>query len=193
MPTQNSAAEFSLSMDEVRSLVDAAGTFRNRVLIRTLYYTGIRRQELCDLEVPDIDFDRHRIYVRHGKGNKSRIVPIPKDLATDFRMLIGRRRSGPVFLSQRGHKLATRTVNYIVARAGKLAGISNPNPRRKTINPHILRHTFARQYLRNGGQMYRLSQILGHASVAVTHAVYGTASEEEIQEEYNKVLGGITV
>lgn len=188
MKSQNKAAEFTLTQDEVQRLIDATTTFRNRVIIRTLSATGIRREELCNLDVPDVDLDRQRLIIRHGKGDKSRIVPFPETLTADLRALIGRRATGPVFLSQRGGRLAPRAVSYIVEAAGKAANITNPNPTRKTINPHLLRHTFARHYLHNGGRMHLLSQILGHKNISITHAVYGTASEQEIQEEYRRVM-----
>jgi len=72
---------------------------------------------------------------------------------------------------------------------GAKAGISNPNPRLVNINPHLLRHSFARHYLAKGGDLRKLSQLLGHANVAITHAVYGTASEEEMQDEYRTLMG----
>lgn len=187
--SQNSAAEFTLSEQEIQRLIDSTTTFRNRVLIRTLYLTGIRREELCNLDVADVQLDRKRLTIRHGKGDKSRIVPLTDSLVNDLRALIGRRSTGPVFVSQRGGRLNARTVNYIVEDAGKGAGLTNPNPERKTINPHLLRHSFARHYLHNGGRMHLLSQILGHADVSITHSVYGTASAEEVQEEYGKVMG----
>jgi len=188
---QNKASEFCLTEEEVRRLILAPTNFRDRVILKTLYFTGIRREELCNLDVEDVDLERKRIHIRNGKGGKSRIVPIPDTLVADLRALIGRRKSGPVFLSQRGDRLAPRSVNYVVAQAGRLAGIRNPNPKRKEINPHLLRHSFARHYLKRGGRMHKLSQILGHDSVAITHSIYGTASEEEVAEEYAQVMGNM--
>jgi len=80
-------------------------------------------------------------------------------------------------------------VNHIVARAGELANLKNPNPKRRQINPHLLRHSFARHYLSRGGDIRLVSQILGHQDVAITHSVYGTASQEEIQKEYDRIMG----
>lgn len=189
--TQNSASEFTLSEREITQLINAARTFRDRVLIQTLYLTGMRREELCNLDVPDVQIDKRRILIRHGKGDKSRIVPLSESLTANLRALIGRRKRGPVFISQRGGRLSPRTVNHVIARAGELAGLTNPNPRRRKINPHLLRHSFARHYLARGGDIRLLSQILGHQNVAITHSVYGTASEEEIQNEYERIMGQI--
>ena len=190
--TQNAAAEFELSEEQVYVLIRSARSFRDRVILELLYSCGLRRSEVCALNVPDIDFSNIWLVIRCGKGSKLRIAPFGVNLADDLRILIGRRQTGPVFISLRGERLSTRSVNYIVEQAGRVAGLRNPNPRRANINPHLLRHSFARHFLRRGGRMHVLSQILGHASIATTHAVYGTASTEDIGKEYQKVFSAIS-
>ncbi len=187
---QNSAAEFTLSLDEIQQLFEAARNTRDELIVRVLYFGGIRRQELCDLDVPDIQWDRERVVIRSGKGGKSRTILLPLSVLEGLRKHLGRRRVGPVFQSERkGKRLSVRGVNHIVATIGDRAGVSNPNPRLVNVNPHLLRHSFARHYLAKGGDIRKLSQLLGHANVAITHAVYGTASEEEMQEEYRRLMG----
>ena len=187
---QNSAAEFTLSPEEIQRLFSAARNTRDELIVRVLYFGGIRRQELCKLDVADVQLDRGRILVRSGKGGKSRVVLLPDSMTDDLRKHIGRRRVGPLFQSARGNKrLSVRGVNHIVAAIGERAGVSNPNPRLQHVNPHLLRHSFARHYLAKGGDIRKLSQLLGHANVAITHAVYGTASEDEMNEEYHRLMG----
>ena len=187
---QNSAAEFTLTPEEIERLFKAARTTRDELIVRVLYYGGIRRQELADLDVPDVQADRGRLVVRSGKGDKSRVVILPESVMSDLEKHIGRRRVGPLFQSERkGKRLSVRGVNHIVSTIGERAGVSNPNPRLQHINPHLLRHSFARHYLAKGGDIRKLSQLLGHANVAITHAVYGTASEEEMQDEYRRLMG----
>lgn len=190
--TQNAAAEFELSEEQVHVLIRSTRSFRDRVILGLLYSCGLRRSEVCALDVPDIDFSNIWLVIRSGKGSKLRIAPLGDNLADDLRVLIGRRQTGPVFISLRGERLSTRSVNHIVEQAGRVAGLRNPNPRRANINPHLLRHSFARHFLRRGGRMHVLSQILGHASIATTHAVYGTASTEDIGKEYRKVFSVIS-
>ena len=67
---QNSAAEFTFSDDEVQCLFKTARTTQDALIVRVLYFSGIRRQEICDLDVPDIQFDRGRAVVRSGNGRK---------------------------------------------------------------------------------------------------------------------------
>jgi len=188
MNSQNDAGQFTLTDQEVDKLIDCASSNRNRLILKVLSKTGLRRQELCNLDIEDLQLDRGRLIVRHGKGDKRRFVPISDSLAAELRAFVERRTTGPLFRSQRGGRLVPRTINHIIKAAGDLAKITNPNPDRKQIGPHLLRHTFSRHYLRDGGRMYILSQILGHANVSITHAVYGTASEDEIQQEYRKVM-----
>lgn len=187
---QNAAAEFTLTVEEIERLFRAAVSKRDELILRTLYFGGLRRQELCDLDVPDVQADRGRLIVNAGKGDKSRIVMLPESLVAELVKHIGRRRVGPLFQSERGGKrLSVRSVNHILASTGERAHVTNPNPRLAHVNPHLLRHSFARHYLARGGDLRKLSQLLGHASVAITHAVYGTASEDEIQSEYRRLMG----
>ena len=188
--TQNNAAFFTLSLEEIHRLFTAAGSERDELILRTLYFTGIRREELTNLDVADVHLDRQRIHVRHGKGDKSRLVPITTELATGLSRYIGRRSTGPLFRSQRDGRLSVRAINHIVATAGDAAGIRNPHPERKHVSPHLMRHCFARHYLAAGGDLRKVSQILGHANVGITHAIYGTATEEEIADEYGRIMGG---
>ena len=192
---QNDAASFTLSREEVERLFAAAASTRDDLILRTLYFTAVRREELTAINVEDVDLDRRRVYIRNGKGGKSRMVPLTADLTNRLRKHIGRRRKGPLFLSNRNAALSVRSVNHIVATTGERAGLTNPNPRLQHINPHLLRHSFVRHYLSAGGDLRKVSQIIGHANVAITHAVYGTASEEEIADEYETLMGsaGITI
>ena len=187
---QNSAAEFTLTPEEIERLFAAARNTRDELIVRVLYFGGIRRQELCNLDVSDVQLDRGRVVIRSGKGGKSRVVLLPDAMLDGLGKFIGKRRVGPLFRSERGNKrLSVRGVNHIVETIGERAGVTNPNPRLKHVNPHLLRHSFARHYLAKGGDIRKLSQLLGHANVAITHAVYGTASEEEMQDEYRRLMG----
>jgi integrase len=175
----------SLSKEDVRKLVESAISVRDRILIKMLYYTGVRREEVCNLGVEDVDLLKPQIAIQQSRA---RTVPIPKDLARDLRTLIGHRKSGPVFVSHRGSKIAPRTINYVVAQAGKRAGIKNPNPQRRNITPQLLRHTFAHHYLRHEGEIQRLAYILGHSSVSTTYSAYGRPSQEGIVGEYEGIV-----
>ena len=191
MRSQQGAGDYCLQPDQVKKLIYSTDNFRNRTIIKTLAYTGIRREELTGLDIEDIDFDLNRIRIRAGKGNKERMVPASQNLLPDIKFLIETRKIGPVFLSERKGRLMKRQINRIVARAGEKAELKNPNPRLKNINPHILRHSYGRLYLKAGGKMERLQQILGHSSVNTTIGIYGVPSMNDIQEEFEDIFEDI--
>ena len=66
--------------------------------------------------------------------------------------------------------------------------MKHPSPRHRVINPHLIRHTFAREWKKNGGDLESLSKILGHSSVAMTIDLYGTKSVEDLREDYQRVM-----
>jgi len=189
--TQNKASEFTLSREKIDALFNAANSIRDRTLLKVLYHCALRRAEAVALDVRDIDFAAKRIHVVSGKGDKERIVPVPPQVLSDLRFLIGGRVAGPVFLSQKGIGRAIRKqrVNEILAAVGEKAGITNPNPRRRSINPHLLRHSFARHFLDAGGSLRSLSYILGHSSISTTGDVYGTPSVAFVEKEYREAMG----
>jgi integrase/recombinase XerD len=109
MKQQMRASAYHLKPAEVKKLSIATNNFRDRCLVKTLFWLGLRRQELCGLDVRDIDFDRKRVKIR-GKGDKVRIIPIVDDeFMSDLRHLLGARQEGPVFLSNQGKCISIRT------------------------------------------------------------------------------------
>ncbi|MBW1812293.1 MAG: site-specific integrase [Deltaproteobacteria bacterium] len=80
-------------------------------------------------------------------------------------------------------------MNRIVSKAGLRAGIQNPNPSLKNINPHLLRHSFSGNAKKGGLRIDVLSLILGHSSTKTTMDMYGTPNIDDIQEEYEKKVG----
>ncbi len=108
MKTQQGAGDYCLSPDNIKSLLYNTDNFRNRTIIKTLAYTGIRREELTNLDIEDIDFNLNRIRIRSGKGNKERMVPASQNLLPDLKFLMETRKRGPIFLSERGGRLMKR-------------------------------------------------------------------------------------
>lgn len=142
---------------------------RDRAIVLMLLDTGIRASELCNLIVGDFDQVTGHVVVRRGKGGKARIVLASK--ATNkavWRYLLERTEkdgnpdpTAPLFASDRGGYLRPMTRGSLLAllkRAGDRAGVPN-------VHPHRFRHTFAIEYLRNGGDIYTLQSILGHSSL----------------------------
>lgn len=183
MKQQMRASAYHLKPAEIRKLVIATTNFRDRCIIKTLYWLGLRRKELVELDIRDIDFERKRIMVRQGKGGKTRIVPIIDDeYLGDLKHLIGNQAAGPIFTSSTGKPLAIRTINYVVENTGQRANIQNPNPARRHMNPHIFRHSIARYLKSKGFTAEWIQNFLGHQSYQTTMDMYGTISIDEMQE-----------
>ena len=183
------ASAYHLKPSDVRKLLLSANNFRDRCLIKTLWWLGVRRSELIHLDVRDFDEERKRITVRKGKGGKTRIIPIINDeYLSDLLILIGGRKTGPIFLSNRNCAMSLRSVNRIVATLGVQAGISNPNPRLTHLNPHLFRHSIARFLKSKRFSAEWIQNFLGHESYKTTMDMYGTLSIDEMQEVAERLL-----
>ncbi len=186
---QNKPSEFTLSKREVRQLVNGAPTFLYRCIIKMFVQTGIRRFELAALDLRDIDMKRRHLHIRNGKGGKERTVIITEDLLTDLKHLVGSRKTGPIFMSNRGGAYSLRAVNKIVTQVGTAAAVEHPDPTKTNITCHLLRHTFARQWKKDPTRSREsLSKILGHASLATTEDEYGTETIQDVQENYDGAI-----
>jgi len=134
---------------------------RNRAIVLVMLDTGIRASELCDLKTEDVDNRNNRIFVRQGKGMKERMLPFsPRTGQMIWRYLAARKDSrpeDPLFVSKLNRPMSRTKLSEMFRNIGKRAGVLN-------VHPHRFRHTFAIQYLRNGGNAYTLQAMLGHSS-----------------------------
>lgn len=179
-------SEFHLSEDELNSLIAHTQSERDRLMVQLFILTGIRRAELRGLKIADIEFDRRRIIIRHGKGDKQRIVFIPTRLLSRLRRYCNTQTGKWLFPGRYG-QMSLRNINYVVASAGQRAGITHPNPRYRDISPHLLRHSFARHWKRAGGSLETLRRLLGHSSLRTTMDLYGVESQDEAEQHYRNI------
>jgi site-specific recombinase XerD len=162
---------------EIRKLLKAAGSARNRAIIGILLGCGLRVAEVSALDVAELIEEQGGmlLYVRQGKGRRDRTVPVGRDVVGLIRVYLketGRtiRTTGPLFLthdngagSREKRHLSARSVGIMLAHVVRRAGIDG-----KRISPHSLRHSFAIRALRRGGNFMAVSKLLGHASIATT-------------------------
>ena len=181
-------SEFHLSAAEIKKLLNANLSARDAALVRALAETGIRRFELANLETRDLDLANHLLTVRHGKGNKSRQVPITAELLNRLNTILSLGFGVPIFRGRNGGRLSLRQINRIVAKAARKAGLKSPNPRYRNVGCHLLRHSFARLWKSRNGSIESLSKILGHSSVKTTWDLYGTESLADVQANYRKIM-----
>ena len=134
---------------------------RNRTIILLLLDTGMRASELCGLDFSHVDTHNRRVRVM-GKGAKERTIPFsPRTGQALWRYLTARpdvRANDPLIATQDEHDLTRSRLLKILVTIGKNSGVSK-------VHPHRFRHTFAIQYIRNGGDPYTLQALLGHSSL----------------------------
>lgn len=188
--TQYKNSQFKLTVNEVEKVLSAATSFRNKMIIESLYYPALRREEVVNLDIRDIDFKRGRINIL-GKGNKLSPIPVSSiypQYLNNLKFIIGKRLTGPVFLSNRNKKFSLSMINKIVAKIGKKSGVKNPNPRFNQLNPHLFRHTQARHLKNLKFPTEFIQHYLRHDSYKTTMDEYGTMSIDDCEKEANKLL-----
>jgi integrase len=186
--SQLTNAEYHLTASQMNKIIRAANSPRDRLILKMLAETGLRRFEITAIRIEDCRLNERLLYVRQGKGSKSRLVPLTISLLHFLKTRIVDRTDGPLFMSARNSGLSTRQINRIVAEAGTKASVTNPNPKYNRITPHLFRHSFARLWKDRGGSIEALSKIMGHQSTATTWDLYGTMSIRDVQKEYQKVI-----
>jgi integrase/recombinase XerD len=156
---------------------------RNRAILETLYSTGLRRSELVDLKLYDLDVAHGVLLVRHGKGGKDRMVPVgERALAWLDRYLLEVRPElvrepdeGFVFLTKDGNSLLPATLNVVARRYLRSAGVAAQG------SCHLFRHTMATQMMEDGAGLRFVQEMLGHAQPAstevYTHVAIGKLKE----------------
>lgn len=153
---------------EVAALVNAASPGRDHTLLVTAQFLGLRVAELCRLQIADLDLDRRLAFVRGGKGDKDRCVPISSKLEGPLRQWLGGRPAGFVFPgAKEGKPLSVRTAQRVIKRAAVAAGIPGATAPRK-VTPHKMRHAFATTLLDRGATIREVQEALGHADVGTT-------------------------
>jgi integrase/recombinase XerD len=158
-----------LSTEEVAQLIDSALTPFHRILLMTLYATGVRRAELAGLKITDIDSRRMIIHIQGGKGRKDRDVMLSPKLWEALREYWRGLRRKPrnwLFPGGRSHTgdrhISPKTIWNACGSAAQRAGI------RKKIHPHTLRHCFATHRLEAGADLRTIQILLGHRDLEET-------------------------
>jgi integrase/recombinase XerD len=162
--------------EQLQKILERTATNRDRLLLCTLFYLGLRVSEACKLEVQDLDFERRFLAVREGKGCKDRVLPLPKALVGRLRGWIGGRTSGPVFESRKGGRLSTRRVQCLVRELASAAGLPGVADGRR-YTPHKFRHAFASSRLERGADIRAVQELLGHSSIQTTSIYLHTTPE----------------
>jgi len=180
--------------DEMNRLLD--GTFftddlegtRNRLIMMTLYSTGMRRAELIGLDWPDVDFGQRLLKVT-GKRNKQRLIPFGDELDAamkNYREQLAQnlpeeaRTTKAVFVNLKTGGRMNEGQLYMVVKTS-LSFVTTLKKR----SPHVLRHSFATAMLNNGADLQSVKELLGHSRLATTE-IYTHTTFEELKRMYNQ-------
>ena len=169
-----------LSQEEVARLIDAARPPLHRTLLMALYATGLRRAELAQLKVSDIDSQRMVIHVQGGKGRRDRDVLLSPKLLDELRQHWRRLRGKPsvwLFPSKHTHAsdrpITPKAIYHACKRASQRAAFQ------KVVHPHTLRHCFATHLLEAGADLRTIQILLGHRDLKET-SIYLHLSERHL-------------
>jgi len=152
---------------------------RDKLIIEIFYSTGIRREELINIKIKNISFERKVIKVV-GKRNKERMIPMLPNLSSNILNYIDEKDPKIyLFESSKSKKLSISTIYRIVTKYFR--SVSS----KVRISPHVLRHTFATHMLNKGADINTIKEILGHASLSSTQ-IYTKIKLPKIVSDYNK-------
>jgi integrase/recombinase XerD len=150
--------------------LDTVTGLRDRTILEVFYSTGVRASELADLAIADLDVPRGVVAVRHGKGNKPRMVPIAERATAWCEKYLLDSRSelavppddGHLFLTDRGRPFLAKTLTAMARRYLDAAGVTRPGA------CHLFRHTAATLMLEGGADIRYIQEFLGHADLNTT-------------------------
>ena len=154
---------------------------RDRAILEILYSSGMRVFELVNAKLSDLSRDSKTIKVL-GKRKKERFVYLGTEAEfalNEYLSMRGDSKEEEIFLNQRGKKLTTRGVRYILNERRKAMGFE------KSVTPHKFRHTFATDLLDAGADIRAVQELLGHSSLSSTQ-VYLSVSKDKLKEIYRK-------
>jgi len=162
---------------------------RNRAILMVLLDTGIRAEETCRLKVEDVFFHEDDCFLRvHGKGRRQREVGFGSQTRKALRAYILRYRKAPesehaLFISRKGGHLGPMALNEIIGKLAEIAGVTGVR-----CSCHTFRHTYAVNFLKAGGDLFKLSRLLGHSSVSMTERYLRAFNQIEARSDGLSVL-----
>jgi site-specific recombinase XerD len=173
LPKKRRPTPTYLTLEEARRVLassedhpDPRTAFRNRAMMATLLFCGLRRAELLDLRVSDVDLRSRWVKVRPGKGVEGRSVPLleePADALRDWPESRPKVEHDFVFTGIGGRPLRAHGLQHTFRDIAKVAGVN-----REGVTLHTLRHTFASLLLQQGFDLVSIKEMLGHADLATT-------------------------
>jgi len=166
-----------LNHSELKQLFKAPTLLKQRIVLTLMYSAGLRGQEVINLKIADIDFERMTIHIRQSKYKKDRIVPLSPYMAKGLKKYL-KAENPYIWLfngKQPGSQYSIRGLSWVFRENLKKTGIS------KKVNLHSLRHSYATHLLEQGVNIVTLKELLGHAEISTTMLYLHVAQCEMIK------------
>lgn len=186
LPSFLSESEINEFLDSNKKRTDFLAC-RDQAVLELMFASGLRLSETINLKISDIDYSQRTLRIL-GKGSKERIVPFSKTAkeamllyqkTTRQRLLKDKEDDGTFFLNNKGEKLTSRGLEYLVTSAQKKCGFE------LKVHPHMLRHTFATELLNNGADLRTIQELMGHESISTT-SIYTHVTFEDLKKTYER-------
>ena len=162
-PFKESTLPKVLNKNEVGRMLNSITQIKHKCIVSLLYSAGLRRVELLNLKLADIDGENNTVIIKNGKGRKDRLTIISASLVKQLRIYYKAHRPKEyLFEGEKGGPYSASSVSKIIKRAAKKAGIA------KNVSPHMLRHSFATHLLEDGTDLRQIQLLLGHSSTKTT-------------------------
>ena len=162
-PRKESKLPTVISKEEILSIIENTNNIKHKCIVELLYGSGLRRSELLNLKINDIDSKRMLILVKGSKGNKDRQTILSKTALHDLRLYFKEYKPHIYLFEGRNEKkYSGASVLKIVKDAAERARI------RTRVSPHVLRHSFATHLLESGTDLRQIQVLLGHGSTKTT-------------------------
>jgi integrase/recombinase XerD len=166
-----------LSKEEVKAILQAPANIKHKAMLSLIYACGLRRSELLNLKLTDVDSKRGLLIIRQAKGKKDRVAPLPEKIIVLLReYYIAFKPVTWLFDGQtKGEKYTATSLQEVLKAATKKAGIN------KRVSLHWLRHSYATHLLESGVDLRYIQEILGHKSSRTTE-IYTHVSNKNLQK-----------
>jgi len=153
-----------LNRSELKELFKAPLLLKHRIVLTLIYSAGLRGQEVINLKLSDIDFERKTIHIRQSKYKKDRIVPLSGFMAKGLRKYINAEHPYTWLFNGKepDGRYSVRGLSWVMRETLRKTSIT------KDVNLHSLRHTYATHLLEEGVNIVTLKELLGHAQITTT-------------------------
>ena len=170
-----------LSKNEIKKILEVTSNIKHKCIITLLYSAGLRRSELLNLKVKDINSERMILMINDSKGKKDRITLLSSKILDLLRQYY-REYKPKIFLieGEEGGKYSATSISKILKKSASKAGI------RMNVTPHMLRHSFATHLLEQGTDLRYIQELLGHSSSKTTE-IYTHISKKALDKIVNPI------